>query len=221
MNGQNGGINWTDATWNPITGCLHGCPYCYAREFSARFGRSFDPAFHPQRLSEPLHRRKPTKIFCGSNADNFGAWVPAEWIHAILDTVRQAPQHTFQFLTKNPARLAEFNPWPSNCWVGGTVDTRSRLLPTLTALQKTEAPVRFISFEPLNSDMGIPILDGAVEWIIIGAETGKHGHQPQARWVDDLILAARSCNVAVWFKDNLIKSPRINERPRLGQLRMF
>lgn len=211
------GINWTDATWNPITGCLHGCKYCYAREFADRFGRSFEPQFHPELLGDPIKRKTPTKIFVGSNADVFGKWVEREWIDAILETVRKCPQHTFQFLTKNPARLQEFNPWPANCWVGGTVDERSRLKPTLDALYRAKAQVRFISFEPLNADMGIPFMAGSVEWIIIGAQTGRHAHQPKAEWISDLIKAAKSAMVSVWFKDNLIWSPRLNEWPRATQ----
>ena len=207
------GINWTDATWNPITGCLHGCPYCYARAFAKRYARSFDPAFHPERLPEPRQRRKPTRIFVGSNADVFGDWVPPEWILAILDIVCDCPQHTFQFLTKAPQNLKQFNPWPRNCWVGATIDIKARLNPTLHELRRIQAPVRFISFEPLNQDMGIPLLAGTVEWIIIGAQTGVNAHQPAPLPVHHLLSAANACEIPVLMKDNLKWSPRREEFP--------
>jgi len=215
MNIQPGskGINWTDATWNPVTGCLHGCPYCYAREFAQRFGRSFEPAFHPERLGEPYNRRKPTKIFVGSSADMFGDWVPDEWTEAVLAVVRECHRHTFQFLTKAPHNLARFNPWPANCWLGGTVDVKRRLQPTLNALRATGAPVRFISFEPLNEDMGVPLLAGSIEWIIVGAQTGRNAHQPKAIWVENLLSAASAARVAVLMKDNLIWQPHIENFP--------
>lgn len=224
MNDQrNGGINWTDMTWNPITGCLHGCQYCYARAMARRLGRGFEPAFHPERLNQPKLRRAATRIFVGSNADVFGAWVPPNWIEAVMDVARQCPQHTFQFLTKNPGRLAEFNPWPGNCWLGGTVDVRQRLEPTLDALRAARAPVRFISFEPLNEDMSVPLLAGSVEWIIIGAQTGPGGHQPEREWVEGLLAAARGAHIPVLMKDNLIWSPRIElfPQPVPVQQRMF
>lgn len=214
MNIQPGekGINWTDATWNPITGCLHGCPYCYARDIAHRFGRSFKPAFNFGRLKAPLKRKKPTKIFVNSVSDTFGHWIPDNWVKAILRIVRQCPQHTFQFLTKAPWNIAKFNPWPDNCWLGGTVDELKRLEPTLEALRQVDAKVRFISFEPLNESVGIPNLSD-IEWLIIGAQTGKNGHQPPAGAVSGLLSAANECKLPVLMKDNLIWPNRRVEFP--------
>lgn len=209
-----GGINWTDATWNPVTGCLHGCPYCYARRLSHRLGRNFAPALHPERLAEPARERQPRRVFVCSMADLFGAWVPREWIESVLAACAKAPQHTYQFLTKNPQRLAEFNPWPANAWVGGTVDVHARLAPTLAALRAVRASVRFISFEPLNEDMGAPDFLGAVEWLIIGAQTGVGAHQPDPDWVEALVCAADVARVPVLFKDNLAWPWRREEFPK-------
>jgi len=213
MNIQAGekGINWTDATWNPVTGCRHACTYCYARSMAHRLGRSFEPENHPERLSEPLRRRAPTKIFVGSNADLFGDWVPTQWVRTVLDVVRRCPQHTFQFLTKAPQNLARYNPWPSNCWVGASATDQSMMDHALFCLSLVKARVRYVSAEPLlgpiRADMEL------LDWLIIGAQTGAKPLHPQRAWVADLVTDARTANVAVWFKDNLDVTPRINEWP--------
>lgn len=205
------GIDWTDATWNPVTGCKHGCPYCYAREFAERFGRSFEPAFHPDRISEPIRRKQPTKIFVGSNADLFGNWVPGEWVRAVLDTVRQCPQHTFQFLTKAPHNLVKFNPWPANCWIGASANNQAMMDHALFCLSMCNAPVKFVSAEPLLGPITGDL--SALDWLIIGAQTGRNRHQPEPEWVTQLITCARDSGVSIWFKDNLDWQPRINEWP--------
>jgi protein gp37 len=206
------GINWTDATWNPVTGCLHPCGYCYARALYQRRGWRFDPAFHPERLAQPQKTRTPRRVFVCSVADLFGAWVPDEWIKAVLDVVRDTPRHTFQFLTKNPARLQKVNPWPENAWVGATVDTRARLAPALRALRGTDAPVRFVSFEPLLEPMDGADLTG-IQWAILGAQTGRGGRQPEKEWVTRLLDAADRAAAAVLMKGNLRWSPRREEFP--------
>lgn len=133
-------IEWCDYTWNPVTGCLHGCSYCYARRMAKRFGKSeglpsrppcdcqiglryiaqpgevfpagFIPTFYPGRLEEPKKVKKPSRIFTVSMGDLFGEWVSPEWIDAVLQVVRECPQHTFIFLSKNPARY-EIYEWPA------------------------------------------------------------------------------------------------------------
>lgn len=206
------GINWTDATWNPVKGCKHNCPYCYARAFAELYADgNFEPSFHPHLLDEPMRRKKPTKIFVGSNADVFGDWVPEEWVHAILRTVRQCPQHTFQFLTKAPHNLAKYNPWPDNCWVGATATNQAMMDKARSALRACQAPVRYVSSEPLL-DAIVGELD-PLDWLIIGAQTGRGAHQPERSLTTDLIAAARASGLNVWFKENLTLTPRINEWP--------
>ena len=121
-------IEWTDFTWNPVTGCLHDCDYCYARKltvrFPANFPSGFAPAFHPERLGQPCRVKRSSRVFVCSMADLFGAWVPDDWIGAVFDAVRSCPRHTFQFLTKNPARYASLD-LPANAWYGTTVDRAS------------------------------------------------------------------------------------------------
>jgi len=207
----NAGINWTDATWNPVTGCLHGCPYCYARRIAERFGRGFEPEFHADRLSEPLHYRSPLKVFVGSTADQFGTWVPREWNNAVFDVVRRCPQHTFQFLTKAPRNLVRYNPFPANCWVGATANNQAMIDNALFCLALVKATVRFVSAEPLLGPIDADL--SAIEWLIIGAQTGPGGHQPDPAWVVRLIECARASGTAVWFKDNLAWPTQINEWP--------
>jgi len=218
------GINWTDATWNPVTGCLHGCQYCYARAISNRFHRSFKPEYHPERLKEPLREKAPMRIFVCSMSDLFGEWTPRAWIESVFEIVRKCPKQTFQFLTKNPKRLHEFNPWPGNAWAGATIDVKTRLEPSLKALEMVKAPVRFISFEPLSCDMGEPELTGSVEWIIIGAQTGPKGYQPAEPWVANLLSAAKTARIPVLMKDNLEWEPHREEFPEsveIGQLALL
>jgi protein gp37 len=206
------GITWTNATWNPVAGCLHPCGYCYARALYQRRKWSFTPAFHPERLTQPSSTRKPSKVFVCSVADLFGAWVPDEWIEAVLAVVRDTPWHTFQFLTKNPSRLRTRNPWPVNAWVGATVDVRARLDPALRALRETDAPVRFVSFEPLLEAMDSADLAG-IQWIILGAQTGAGGRQPEHGWVAHLLDAADHAGTAVLMKGNLRWAPRREDFP--------
>lgn len=176
MNKQ-GPNGWCDYTWNPVTGCWgpggtaeepKRCSYCYAMKTAQRFSPfektgyiqlkmqcinndPFQPLFFPERLSEPAKVKKPSKIFVCSMADLFGDWVPLEWIEAVLNRIQRADysHHTYQFLTKNPKRLRDFNPWPQNCWVGCTITDQQDADWKLHWLCEVDAPVRFVSHEPL------------------------------------------------------------------------
>lgn len=194
-------IEWTDFTWNPVTGCLHGCPYCYARAVSKRFGRSFAPQLHSNRLGAPAARKKPAIIFVGSMADLFGDWVDSVWIRAVLEVVRRCPQHTFQFLTKNPERLEEFNPWPKNTWVGATTATEEGYNRAARALPQVVAPVKFISAEPLLFKP--KKLHHCIDWLIIGAQTGPGAVRPDRKTVEKFTFLAQCLGIPVFQKDNL------------------
>ena len=234
------GIDWTDATWNPLTGCYHGCEYCYARRMAERFGsknhppcddvvaiwrgkplyvsRSFSPpfpwkfapTFYPQRLDEPRRRKKPTKIFVVSSGDLFGDWVPDNWIEEVIKVVHDCPQHTFQFLTQNPVRLIGYD-WPDNCWVGATATNGASMPDVLSALALVDAEVRFISLEPLLGE--VDTLWPHLEWLIIGPQSGPGGGQPERIWVQKLIEEARWHGIPVWLKGNLEWEKQIQEWP--------
>ena len=173
-------IEWCDYSWNPITGCLHNCPYCYARKIAMRFDGHFDPTIHYDRLKEKMPK-KPSKIFVCSMADLFGEWVQDNWIDSVLEIVEKNPQHTFQFLTKNPKRYLNFT-FPKNCWLGITLDNPDRL--KLDYL-KMMPNYKFISFEPLLGDMSGLDLSG-IDLCIVGAMTGQGAIPPKKEWIDSI-----------------------------------
>lgn len=213
MNGPENGIGWCDFTWNPITGCLHGCTFgptkvkCYAEVIAERFRGSkafpngFDPTFHPERLGEPLRVKTPARIFTCSMADLFGSWVPRAQIDAVLDAITAAPWHTFQCLTKAPW-IAKGIQMPDNIWLGGTVTGGlQRESHRLDCIRRYRARVRFISYEPAEGP--IDVARAEPDWVIIGAATGKGGFQPEDRWVRDVERWCDRNAVPVYHKDNL------------------
>ena len=200
MNGPNNPIRWTDYTWNPIKGlCPVGCPYCYARRIYKRF--KYDPTIRldKKELYAPLKLKKPAKIFVCSTMELFG-----EWMEDILSVAFHSTQHTFQFLTKFPERTEEFF-FSENCWCGVTIEDDKHYNRTLS-LQGIDAPIRFISFEPLHSAIPFNSSDfGWVDWVIIGAETGNRKGKitPKEEWILSIVLQADKLKVPVFMKDNL------------------
>ena len=203
MNPQRGdkGIGWTDATWNPITGCEHGCGYCYARKMYQRFGRSFEPTFYPDRLDEPLKRKVPLKIFVGSVTDVGGTFIEREWIEAVLDVVTRAHWHTFQFLTKRPRGLFGYS-FPENAIIGTTITQEAGANQAISALTDLDARKFFVSFEPLLGDVRDVSLN-FVDWAIIGPQTGADKVEPRREWVDSLLYRADQHAVKVFMKKAL------------------
>jgi hypothetical protein len=153
-------IDWARRTWNPITGCNHNCPYCFARDIATRFSGSpaypngFIPTFRADHLSAPLNGaprasdgERGNRVFAGSMTDLFGRWVPAEWINAVLCVARQTSQWEFLMLTKFPKRMAEFA-IPPNVWMGTSVDCQARVAAAEAAFERVSAKVRWLSCEP-------------------------------------------------------------------------
>lgn len=187
-----------------------------------RFKRDFTPKFHSERINEIKKIKEPSKIFVGSSGDMFGDWVPKNWILSVLDVVKKFPQHTFQFLTKNPKRYREFK-FPKNCWLGTTVDGTERTSSNIVSLmagRKTGVKdgqvynnIMFVSFEPLLHDF-----DGGfygVDWIIIGADSTLGAKRPPIEWADNLIKEARKTGAAVFVKDNYSYPQKIKEFPKI------
>ena len=210
------GIEWCDYTWNPVTGCKHGCPYCYARKIAERFRGSkawpqgFEPAFHKGRMEDAIKHKKPATIFVCSMADLFGEWVPTYWIQSILTSTVIGLQHTYIFLTKNPDR---YQPLSVNDLVGGMMQRRQNLwfgtsisgkedIHRLWSLQASDLPNRFISFEPLLSDPGPLDLTG-IKQVIIGAQTNPDRYIG-LEWVMKICEAADHAGAKVFMKDSMI-----------------
>ncbi len=177
-------IEWTDATWNPVTGCTQvspGCDHCYALTFAERFRgvpdhpyeQGFDLRLWPQRLDLPLKWKKPRRIFVNSMSDLFHADVPEEFVRRVFDTMVRADRHTYQILTKRPQRLARLGqslPWPPHIWIGVSVESNAYAW-RADYLRQVPAAVRFISAEPLLGPVDELNLEG-LHWVITGGESG-------------------------------------------------
>jgi len=206
-------IEWTDFTWNPITGCSYGCWYCYAKKMFTRFHRSFEPTFHPERLSEPSNLKKPSRIFCCSVSDIYADWTKPEWRDAVIDVIKRNPQHTFQLLTKQPQNI-NTEPLP-NLWVGTTI-TGDNEMENMYSLVNNYKGLKFLSFEPFLSPVSFSQLDGymdKINWIIIGKLTGAKKVPLDKEGVGYIIREARRRNIPLFLKNNLNWEEKIQEFP--------
>lgn len=222
---DNENIEWALWSWNPVTGCKHDCPYCYARDLANRYYRfGFEPALWPERLLAPRNTPFPEEkaaqwmghknVFTCSMADLFGRWVPREWIDAVLDAVRDAPQWNFLFLTKFPVRMAEFD-FPPNAWVGTTVDCQVRVANAERSFRKVKASVKWLSVEPMIEPLTFTDL-AAFSWLVIGGSsqsTKTPEWHPPDRWVTALKQDAYRAGVRVYEKSNLRSNARVREYP--------
>ncbi len=182
-------IEWTNATWNPVTGCTKvspGCAHCYAESFAERFrgvtGHPYEQGFElrlwQERLELPLRWRQPRLIFVNSMSDLFQPDVPEDFIRSVFETMKRAHWHHFQVLTKRPERvvaLADKLHWGENVWMGTSIENR-RWVDRANQLRRIPATVRFISAEPLLGPLdGLDLSD--IDWLIVGGESGRH-HRP-------------------------------------------
>ena len=209
---QSSAIEWTEATWNPVTGCSEvspGCAHCYAKTFAERwrgvpghpYEQGFDLRLWPSRLDVPLHWRKPRTIFVNSMSDLFHEDVPLPFIESVFDTMRAAHWHTFQVLTKRPERLAAVATqldWAPNVWMGVTIENR-RFVQRADILRSVPAFVRFISAEPLLGRLEGLDLSG-IDWLIAGGESGPRHRRMDAEWVRELRDDCERAGVAFFFK---------------------
>ena len=209
-------IEWTDATWNPVTGCTKisaGCDHCYAERFSERFrgtvGHPFENGFdlmlRPERLEQPLHWRASRMIFVNSMSDLFHKEVPKQYVGKVFDTMERADWHTFQVLTKRSSIMRSFlrarygsERGPSHIWCGVSVEDGKRKS-RIQHLRDTPAGVRFLSIEPLIGPVGALDLE-AIDWVIVGGESGPGARQMQVEWVRDIRNQCHEAGVAFFFK---------------------
>jgi len=202
-------IEWTDYSWNPITGCKHGCWFCYAAKLSKRFPKvfpnGFEPTFYLERLKEPYELKKPSKIFVCSIADLFAPWTPQEWREQIMDSMLWCPiKHTFQLLTKNPERIPLVK-YPKNFWIGTTVTNEPLTNDhrNISKIMHVSCGVRFVSFEPLLGSLPHAISLRGIDWVIIGKLTGSKKIELKTAWVEDIIHEAIDNDIPIFMKNNL------------------
>jgi protein gp37 len=184
------GIEWTEATWNPTSGCTKvspGCDRCYAERITKRFPRTFPNGFkltlRPESLDTPLRWKQPRTIFVNSMSDLFHSAVPEEYLALVFDVMRRTPHHTYQILTKRAERLARVAPrlvWPSNVWIGVSVEA-AQYAWRIDYLRKVPATIRFVSAEPLLGPLSDLDLSG-VQWLIAGGESQSGCRKAEVHW---------------------------------------
>ena len=205
-------IEWTEATWNPVTGCTKispGCAHCYAERMARRlqamgqanYANGFALTLQNHLLRQPLKWRKPRLIFVNSMSDLFHKAVPCSFIKKVFKVMGEADWHVFQILTKRSERLVSLAaslPWPQNVWMGVTVENE-RFAFRIDHLRQVPAAVRFVSFEPLLGPL--PRLDlTEIDWAIVGGESGPNARPMVPRWVIDIRNQCRAADVAFFFK---------------------
>lgn len=205
-------IEWTDSTWNPVTGCTKvsaGCKNCYAERMALRlqkmgspgYARGFEVTLHESRLAGPLSWRRPQVIFVNSMSDLFHEDVPLQFIRRVFATIRKATWHRFQVLTKRAERLQELSSrlrWPRNLWMGVSVEA-PRVQWRIEHLRRTGAQVKFLSLEPLLEPL--PGLDlRGIDWVIVGGESGPGARPMDEQWVLDIRDQCQMADVPFFFK---------------------
>lgn len=206
-------IEWTDSTWNPVTGCTKmsaGCAHCYAETMSRRlkamgtpkYRNGFIVTLHKEALEEPKKWRKPRTIFVCSMSDLFHKDVPFEFIDKVIGVIKETPQHRYQLLTKRAERMKEYfltREVPNNVWIGVTVEMQSskNRIDNLRSIKN--APIKFLSCEPLLEDLGELNLTG-IDWIIVGGESGNQARPMQEEWVLNIQRQCKAANKAFFFK---------------------
>lgn len=235
---MNSTIEWTEVTWNPVTGCdriTAGCDNCYALALAKRLkamgaekyqnngdprtsGPGFGVTVHPTSLGQPYRWRTPKVVFVNSMSDLFHAKVPIDFIRDVFDVIRNTPQHTYQVLTKRArrtAKIAEKLDWPENLWVGVSVES-SEVTDRIDDLRAIPATIRFLSCEPLLT--ALPGLDlEAIDWVIAGGESGPRARPMDPAWVEDIRDQCVKAGVAFFFKQWGGRTPKANGRELDGR----
>jgi len=247
--GKESSIEWTDSTWNPVTGCdkvSPGCKNCYAETFAERwrgtpghpYEQGFDLKLWESRLDIPLRWTKPRKVFVNSMSDLFHKDIPLEFIKKVFDVMNRAHWHTFQVLTKRSERLFELNEqltWTPNIWMGVSVESQD-YTDRIIDLRYTDAHVKFISAEPLlgpidfSSDLFRPL--NGIDWVIVGGESGRGARRMDPAWAESILKQCKENGVAAFFKQtgsvlakewklNATKGGDYHELPEALQIRQM
>ncbi len=209
-------IEWTEATWNPVTGCTKvspGCDHCYAETFAERFRgvpdhpyeQGFDLKLWPDRLDVPYRWRRPRVVFVNSMSDLFQDGVPTDFIRDVFDVMENTPHHTYQVLTKRPGRMASvlrsLRPEPlPNVWLGTSVESQPWAEVRVPKLLETPAQIRFLSCEPLLGRVDLKRWAGKLDWVIVGGESGPGARPMDLDWVRRILKACKAEDVAVFVK---------------------
>jgi protein gp37 len=227
--GDNSAIEWTDATWNPVTGCTKvspGCKNCYAERLalrlqamrSPRYRNGFTVTLHPDQLTLPHRWRQPRRIFVNSMSDLFHESVPGDFIHQVFDVMKRTDWHIFQVLTKRSRRLAALAPslsWAPNIWQGVSVES-ARYTSRVRGLQTVPAAVRFLSVEPLLGPIPELPLTG-IDWVIVGGESGGQRRPMAAEWARQVRDYCRAAGVPFFFKQWGGRTPKSGGRALDGR----
>ena len=228
--GAKSAIEWTDATWNPVTGCTKvspGCKHCYAERLAThlqamgnpRYQQGFTVILHPDQVTLPLRWRQPRRIFVNSMSDLFHEAIPEEFIHRVFEVMAQAHWHTFQILTKRAERLAALAPrlpWPPNVWQGVSVENVHYAW-RIACLQKTFAAIRFLSIEPLLGPID-PLPLAGIHWVIVGGESGPQHRFMDPSWVRGIRDQCLAAGTPFFFKQWGGRTPKSGGRVLDGRL---
>ena len=223
-------IEWTESTWNPVTGCTKispGCLHCYAERMARRlqgmgqpnYRAGFKVAMHEHALEVPLKWKKPQMVFVNSMSDLFHDDVPLEFIQRAFKVMRQASWHTFQVLTKRAGRLEEISDsldWPANVWMGVSVES-SKYLYRINQLREASSVVKFISLEPLLEPIGDIDL-GGIDWVIVGGESGPRARPMKEEWVLQIRDQCQATGIPFFFKQWGGKNKKKTGRKLRGRL---
>lgn len=240
-------IEWTDATWNPVTGCTkitRGCDLCYAERFSERFrgvpGHPFESGFdlqlRPERLEQPLAWRQPRRIFVNSMSDLFHKEIPKSFIDSIFRTMETADWHTFQVLTKRSSLMTRYllnrygsGKAPPHIWLGVSIEDAQNAI-RLKHLRVARATTKFVSFEPLLGAVGKLDLEG-IDWAIVGGESGPRARPMEEEWAVEIRDQCRTAKVAFFFKQwggarpksggRLLRGREWNQYPRISRTKLL
>lgn len=230
-------IEWTEQTWNPTTGCTKissGCKNCYAETMAKRlqamgahgYENGFNLSILPERLNQPLKRKKPTIYFVNSMSDLFHKSISFDFLDQIFGVIEQTPQHSYQILTKRASRMRDYfinRDVPENAWLGVSVENKKYGLPRIDFLREINAKIRFLSVEPLLENLGIVDLAG-IHWVIVGGESGKNARRMEEEWALSVKRQCKFQGVSFFFKqwgawgaDGIKRNKKENGRILLGK----